>query len=134
MAKTTTYDVDARYLQTSIVTNARTALKTTTWTFGPAILDELQILWAPGHLALTGVRVSVQGVTILPWNQPTAFLVGDNERQIYAMGIHIFSSITVATQNNDGYVHTHYLVAKLSDVPLTGDNPSPAALPLSVAG
>lgn len=132
MAKSTTYDVAARYLTTSIATPRKTASKSTAWTFGPAILEELQILWAPGHVALTGVRVSYKGVTILPWNQPTAFLVGDNERQIFEMGMHILDTITVVTQNNDNYPHTHYLTAKLTDVPLTGDNPAPQPLPIAV--
>lgn len=132
MPKTTTYDVDARYITTSIVTPRKTATKSTTWTFGPAILSELQVLWAPGHVALTGVRVTYQGVTLLPWNQPTAFLLGDNERQIYEMGVHILASIVVVTTNNDTYPHTHYLTAKLLDVPLTGDTTTPAALPVSV--
>lgn len=115
------YDVTARYVELSVSTNKSTALKTTTWNLGNFILEELSVLWAPGHVALTGIRILLQGTAILPWNQPSVFIVGDNERRDYEVGLTLIHPLTVQTQNNDKFVHTHILVAKLRDIPLVSD-------------
>ena len=125
MPKTTSFDVSARYVELKVTTAAKTATKSTAWNIGQAILEELQVLWSPGHVALTGIRLMVGNVALLPWNQPTTFLVGDNERRVFEVNYHVTNPLTIVTQNNDTFAHTHYFVAMLRDVPLASDVPRP---------
>lgn len=126
MAGHTTYDLAERLALTSISTPRKTASKTTTWTFGPAIVDEIHVLIPSGHVGLTTIRISYQGVPIIPWNDTANALTGDGEVVKLPVGLNVSKSLTVVTANNDGVAHVHYLRALYHDVPLLTDlGPNP---------
>ena len=95
-----------------------TPLMTTAWNPVPAgdnyVLDWLDILFAPGHVALTGVRVRWMGGTLLPWAQPNSFILGDNERLRFDIGIPISNPVQVDQTNTDTVAHAHILTAQFS--------------------
>lgn len=125
-------DAAVKHVTLTISTNAKTNLKTTTWNViggQQYMLDEVSILFAIGHAALTGVRLRYNGAAILPWAQPTAFIVGDNERLRFPLGIYLQAPILVDTQNTDTVVHQHVLTARLVPVP-TGATVTPVSFPL----
>lgn len=129
-------DATTKYLTLTISTPAHTASKTTAFDLssqGEKILDALEILFAPGHAALTGVRVSYNGVVILPWNQNSAFILGNDERLIFDVGIYVAKPLSIVTTNTDAFPHVHVLTAKLSEVP-TGDTLQPFVAPAIVRG
>lgn len=112
-------DPSYKYTTVTITTPARTASKTTVWDFSlgmDVILEELKILFAPGHVALTGVRVMYGGEPLIPWGQRTAFIAGDNERLPFDVGMYISTPLTIVTTNNDTYQHSHVLVSKYREV------------------
>lgn len=122
----TTYDLAERLALTSISTPKRTATLTTAWSLGDCILDEVHIIIPAGHIGLTGIRITYQGVPIVPWNS-TTLLVGDNEVVKLPVGLHLTKALSVITQNNDTTVaHTHYLRGLYHDTPLVTDSgPNP---------
>ena len=126
-----TIDVAHRYqaLSTSLAKNQHNfAVNWTITDAGGDILEELQVVFPAGHAGLTGVRVNYGGVTILPWNMPTTFLYGDNERQTYQMGIYVSGPLQVVFTNNDNVLHTFQLVAKTANVTPPPTVPTPIAL------
>jgi hypothetical protein len=125
-----TIDVTAKYVTTTIAIPTNTATQSVTFALGERLLDTLDVHFTPGHAGLTGLRVSYAGVTILPWNQPSAFLVGDNERRLFEMGLHISGPLTLTTRNLDkGFPHSIIVTAKLREIVLVTEAP-PAPLTL----
>jgi len=118
-----TIDSKTKWSVTRIDTPRKTTTKTTTWDPSPdgdRILVSLDILWAPGHVALTGVRVLYNDFAILPWGQPSGQLVGDNERRKFGLGLYISKPLVIVTSNGDGVPHSHYFTAELIEVPVGG--------------
>lgn len=126
-----TLDVTKKYVTTTITTNARSN-KTTQVTLGDRIVEQVEILFAPGHVALTGVSISYGGLQFVPYGQPGVFIFGDNERLTFELGLYAPGPWTVNTHNNDGVAHLHQLTWRLSEVPRTGPLPGLAPIPVIV--
>lgn len=92
------------------ITTPKSTNVTTAFALGrPVTLEKVDILFAPGHVALTGVRINYQGVAILPWNQPTLFVVGDSERLVFELGMYVSGGLSIVTHNGDTQPHQHML-------------------------
>jgi hypothetical protein len=120
-----TIDVQAKYVTLSI-TVAKATTSTTSFPLGERIVDTLDVKWAPGHVGLVGFRITYNSTTILPWNQTASFIVGDNERIVYEMGLHVSAPLSVTVRNQDTFPHTVILTAKLREIDL------PALAPISL--
>lgn len=114
-----TIDVAAKYITTTVTCNAKSTA-TATLNCGERILESLTALWAPGHVGLVGFRMEYGGVAMLPWNQATAFLVGDNERITYDLSLHVSGLVTFKLSNTDTYRHSIIFTAKLTELPTIG--------------
>lgn len=112
-----TIDVAVKYVTSTITTNKNTNTLNTVIDLGDRILQTVEILFAPGHVALTGVRLLMGGTAILPWNQPTSFIFGDNERLTFKLGIYVPGPITIVTHNADSVAHMHQITFALTEVP-----------------
>lgn len=119
-----TIDVAAKYITLSVTCNKSTT-KAATLDCGERIVETLDVKWAPGHVGLVGFRITYNGVAILPWNQPTSFVFGDNERLFYDLGIHVAAPLAIAMVNQDTYRHTLIFTAKLRELKLPGEAAPP---------
>lgn len=126
-----TYDVDHKYLVLPVTTSPNTAALITSFDVGQRIVVGLDIFWPPGSNGLVGIRANYSGVTLLPWNQPTSFLVGNGERRIFSFGLPVTAPLTIVTQNNDlAFAHTIVLTADLIERPNDIGTSVPEFLPL----
>lgn len=128
-------DVAAKYLTTTITLAKNVTTQSTLVTLGERKLESVDVYFAIGHAGLTGVNLSYGGVAILPWNQPSAFLLGNNERRYFDIGIHVSGPVTVTTRNQDkAYTHAIVLTWKLTEIELTGESTLPSVPPIVAVG
>lgn len=130
-----TIDVSAKYQTFGISIPARTAAAAPTshsFDVGQRIVDEIEVFFPPGHVALSGVRVEYAAVALLPWNQSTAFIVGDNDRIKYEFGLFVSKPLVVKTCNTDSLPHTVFVTFKLREVNYSAGPTTPSQVPLVV--
>lgn len=124
-----TIDVAAKYVVSDISTPKNTNALNTVVSVGNRIIKGVDILFAPGHVGITGVRITYAGVTLLPWNQSTGFIVGDSERLRFRMDIYAPGPVTITTHNADPrFAHRHVVTFELEEVP----NPNMSTLPTTI--
>jgi hypothetical protein len=82
--------------------------KTAAITLPNAWLENIEIFFAPGVVALVNAWVSYAGNTVLPWDGIGGSVVGDNERLQYPMGMYMPGPITVHGTNNGVNAHQIY--------------------------
>lgn len=104
-----TIDPSSKVQTVTIATPRLSNVNTTFRLPAPSILQKVDILFAAGHVGLTGVRISYNGIALLPWNQPAGFIIGDSERLPFDVGMYLDGAMTIATHNGDTYPHTHIL-------------------------
>ncbi|SRR6266567_7774272 len=124
-----TIDVGRKHLVTSITIPKSTGSQTTTVSLGQRILENVEVFFTPGHVGLTGFRIAYNGVTILPWAQPTLFLLGDNERLQYPTEIYVSSALTITTRNNDTVQHRLIFTFRVRELTRTELGAGPVVLP-----
>lgn len=99
-------------------------------TLGFRIVDTIGMLFAQGHVALTGFRLEYDGKAIIPWDQPTSFLVGNDERRVLPLNFQVMKPMRFVFLNSDNVPHTFNWFIESHDVPVPSDNASAPALPL----
>lgn len=102
-----TIDLATKHSAVSISTAAKQLSKLTTITLPQAWVEAVTILFAPGHVLLTGVRLKYAGNVILPYNGVGSFIFGDNERLAFDIGMYMPGLITIETTNTDTVGHAH---------------------------
>lgn len=126
-----TIDVSAKFVVVDITTPKNTNALTTTFNAGNRIIKAIDVLFAPGHVGITGIRFSYAGVVILPWNQSTAFLVGDSERLRYEVDIYAPGPLSIVTHNPDAQnAHRHIVTFELHEVNVGGALSAPITTPV----
>lgn len=105
-----TIDPAAKHSQVNINTLKNVANLNTTIQLPNAWVDSVSILFAPGHAALTGVRLQYAGNTILPWEGIGGYILGDNERLNFDVGMYLPGVITIGTRNTDSLAHGHTVI------------------------
>lgn len=112
-----TTDVRTKYLNTVVATPRNTASQSTVFDCGNRVLEEIDVLWPKGTEGLVGLVVLYANVAILPWNQPTGFLIGDGERRKFDVGLQVGGPITFLTKNADGkFAHALFITLKLTEL------------------
>lgn len=76
-----------------------------TLTVGDVELFKIEGEIPRGHNGLTGVAVNYNGIRILPFDDPPAFLTGDDRDLLYAFSLQVSGLIEVATYNLGYYAH-----------------------------
>lgn len=127
-----TIDVSAKYLVTNI-TRAAKATGNTVVQLGNRIAESVNLLFAPGHVGLTGVQIQYAGNTLLPFNQGALFVYGDNERLDYELGMYLPGPVTIRTTNTDTVPHSFQITFKVLEVALPGLLPVATPIPLVVS-
>lgn len=90
---------------------------TTTPDLGDIWLDAIELRIPVGHHGLTGIYVANSGTAIMPYSSPPSFLVGDDERLSFDVGVEVDNLLQIVTYNTDIFNHTFYL--RLSGQPMT---------------
>lgn len=114
-----------RYITAYVTTVAGTAQaspKTTTVNLGDLILISVHLQIPSGHCGLTGWRIDYSGVTIVPFNNPPTFIVGDDDHLDFDTDYEVGNALKIITYNTDIYDHTHYATLKVTDL----NTPRPA--------
>lgn len=124
-----TIDVSSKFVVTDITTPKLTNALNTLVPTGNRLIKSVDILYAPGQVGLTGVRLLYAGVAILPWNQPAGFVVGSNERLRYELNFYGPGTLTIVTHNGDPRnAHRTIITLELQEV----TNPNMATLPTTI--
>lgn len=101
---------------------AETSAVSSAVTLGQVELDEVRIRIPPGHAGLTGVQVLIGGEAIAPWGQASEWFVGDDEHEIFQIGLGVAERVTIRAFNADEtYQHTFYLTFVVRDRARAGD-------------
>lgn len=107
-----TIDVATRYSSVSINAPAKTASTSSIITLANAVVESCEIVYAPGHVWLIGVRLLYAGVVVLPWNGVGSYIFGDNERLERDIGMYMPGPITVNVSNTDALAHGVIVIFK----------------------
>lgn len=107
-----TIDVTTRYTSVSINVAAKAVAASQNVQLANAIVESVEIVYAPGHSWLVGVALKVAGVTILPWNGVGSFIFGNNERLEREVGMYIPGPIAIVTNNTDTIAHGVIVIFK----------------------
>lgn len=81
-----------------------------------AQLIGVQMLIPPGHSGLTGIRLDDSGGTILPFSNPSQWVLGDNRDVWFDLDVQSDARMSWVTFNLDIQQHSHYLLVKIVDL------------------
>ena len=112
--------ITERYIVANILTPAGTtaaAPQSTAIDLGDVMLLTARLHIPSGHCGLTGWRIDFSGVTILPYSNPSAWLIGDNDRELFQVDYEVGNTLKIVTYNTDIYDHTHYCTFKVTELP-----------------
>lgn len=127
-----TVDVRTKYFNLQLTVPHSTPLQHTPFNLGNRKLEELDILWPRGLAGLVGVTFGYNGVTILPWDQTQVWLIGDNERRKFDMGIELNGPLDVLSTSADAALdHTLYITAKVTELVSPTNGPQTPIVDLS---
>jgi hypothetical protein len=76
---------------------------------GDVWLDSVQIVIPSGHRGLTGLAITNGGTPIIPYGAGTDFLIGDDDRLDYDLGVEVDASFGCIYYNTDSIRHNFYL-------------------------
>lgn len=108
-----------RYIAANVTTPAGGTIANPTTTnvvLGDLILVSIHLLIPAGHAGFTGWRVDYSGVTIVPYSNPSAWIIGDDDRQDFEVDYEVGNTLKIVTYNTDVYDHTHYATLKVTDL------------------
>lgn len=89
---------------------------------GFVIIDWVEVRIPSGHLGFTGFALDNGGVRLVPWNNLSEWLIGDNDLLHYDLGIEASATMVMRGYNTGSFDHTFYLRFQVSDVPIPTGN------------
>jgi len=102
------------------------------WPLGQVEAETIHVRVPPGHSGLTGIRITYDGVQILPWAPDPEWFIADNQEYEFALNFETSHPLRLVGFNTDIFAHTFYLRAKVRDLSLLGADRLP--LPVSDVG
>lgn len=125
--------LQTRYITVNISTPINTtpdAPLRTTVNLGGMILASIHLLIPAGHAGLTGWRLDYSGTTIIPYNMPASWIIGDDDKLDFEVDYEVGNTLSIVTYNTDvAYPHIHYATMKVRDLT---DAPARTFTPLVV--
>ena len=79
-----------------------------TFDFTNQQLLSLHLVIPNGHAGLTGIRLDMSGTTILPWSNPSQWIVGDGLDKEFPLDVEGAALMKVLAYNTDTIPHTFY--------------------------
>lgn len=93
-------------------------------------LVELEVRIPAGHLGFTGFAIDHADVRLVPWNDPSQWLVGDNDLLRYPLDIDAPRVLVMKGFNTGTFSHAFYLRFSVTDVPNRDAGRSTLLLPV----
>jgi hypothetical protein len=129
--------LDVRYFPYKVTVPAGT-LRTNPATFqlkiehGYAIDMELQI--PSGHVGLTGWSINLAGTPLVPWGPPGNFVVAEDDRINFILGIEVDVQLTAVCYNEGIFDHSFYfrIALQLLGAPTLGNASQGRITPRSI--
>lgn len=122
---------EVKHFRVDVTVQPNTAAAAATATnveLGLVIVDTIEVLIPLGHAGLTGLRVTYDGATILPWTQGDRWLIGDNVDRAFPVGLPVSHPLVVRAFNTDDtFPHTFFLNIAYRDQVDQLDEPAGAA-------
>lgn len=113
-----TVAVTRRTVATSLVVPAQTASASPlsqALALGQTQIVGVRIIIPRGHVGLTGLQILNGGTRILPWDDATAWIVGDDEKVDFDLNTQAANTMTLRGYNTGQLQHTFYLRFEVDD-------------------
>lgn len=110
--------VTTRYQRADLTVPAQTAIASATTTnlsLGNTQLARVRIRIPTGHAGLTGFAMEFSGGRIVPWDDVTKWVIGNDEIEWYEVNLQVGRSVQLRGYNLDTLDHTFYLTFELDD-------------------
>lgn len=121
-----------RYIDVTVstpVATLRTAPQSTAFAIPDLQVISAHLTIPAGHTYLTGWRIDLAGVTIVPYSNPSAWVIDDDAKLDFDIDHEVGSRLEIVTYNIGQYPHTHYCRLKVMDI-LPDDSGRPTVKPL----
>lgn len=83
----------------------------------------------PGHCGFTGLSVQQAGSYLIPFGMTLAYLIGNDDKLEFEIGVEIPGAFQFVTYNTDVLVHTFYI--RIAYQPMVAlNNPAPVIVPI----
>ena len=109
LGQTALNDLYIERLYTVPTGNPSSAPITLVDSIGDVWVNSVNVRIPPGHCGQTGIQIQYAGVPIVPWNDPTTFIVEDDKDYNFDIDFEFDQSLTVILYNNGFYDHTFYV-------------------------
>lgn len=83
---------------------------------GDVILVAVRLVVPPGHAGFTGFRVDYASSTILPYSNPPGWIITDDDKEQFPVGIEVGSSLRLVTYNTDILPHRFLGQLQVTDI------------------
>jgi hypothetical protein len=90
----------------------------------------VEIVIPSGHRGLTGIAIANSGGQLVPYAQEPTFLIGDDDRLEYDIGVEVDTGFQVCVYNTDVYPHNFYL--RFAGLPMALYNQSASSAPVPI--
>ena len=118
------------YNEQIIATPANTNSKSSSFNLGLVMLQQIVVLWPLGQNALIGVAFTLDGVALVPWNQPGSFVFDSGNRRTFDVGMLLDHPIVCLTHNGTSAAHSTFVTFVYTDAVLASDATPAAGLPV----
>lgn len=121
--------ISSRYVAVTVTTPAGTAIaapQTTAVNLGDVILLGVQLKIPPGHAGATGWKLTEAGNALVPWQDGGGWVIGDDDDLWFDVNSEVAGGLAIVTYNVGAYPHTHYAIAKVTDLAGSATSSAPA--------
>jgi hypothetical protein len=120
------------YAEEDVTVPAGTAIatpQTTVVNLGDIWCYAISVRIPAGHCGFTGLAVIQAGSYLLPFGQTLKYLIGNDDKLDFDIGVEIPGNFTLQTYNTDVLAHTFYV--RIAYQPMvTVNNPQPVIIPI----
>lgn len=109
-----------RYIDATVTTPVGTAIaapQKVTIALGIVMLLAVRLTIPTGHHGLTGWRMDLANVTVVPYGGLTQWVIGDGEILDFTFESEVGLGLQVVTYNLGQYPHVHVARCKVQDLP-----------------
>lgn len=87
---------------------------------GLQVLHEVSVRIPPGPNGQAGFQILWTSVPLVPWGDSQQWIVGNDEKLSFPIGLEVDSGVIFRAYNTDVYDHTFYVLLTTSDVVRSG--------------
>jgi hypothetical protein len=87
-------------------------------------LEQIDLQIPSGHAGVTGIRVVLNGIALLPYATPSQWIIGDDLHEVFDVPIEVDTGLRVNTYNTGQFPHTHLMRFKIRQLPASAGIPT----------